>query len=227
MPSNSILNIKKDGEWVEIPCLTGEDGFSPTATVEKVGKVTTITITDINGTTTATIADGTSSGGSGEENTIESISVNGTLISIDENKNVDITVPSIDGFAKTEDIPTKVSELTNDSGYLTEHQDISGKVDKVEGKSLISDTEIARLASVDNYDDTDIRTELASKGTYSKPSDGIPASDLASGVIPTSLPASNVTNTYSATGTAPVSGKAVASALSDFIKISGTTLIIG
>ena len=92
------------------------------------------------------------------------------------------TIPSVEGLAKTEDIPTKVSELENDSnylssipeeyvtetelsakGYLTEHQDISGKVDKVEGKSLISDTEIARLASVDNYDDTDIRTELANK----------------------------------------------------------------
>ena len=95
MSSNSILNIKKDGEWVEIPCLKGEDGFSPTATVEKVGKVATITITDINGTTSATIADGTGSGGSGEENTIESISVNGTPISIDENKNVDITVPKV------------------------------------------------------------------------------------------------------------------------------------
>ena len=142
-------------------------------------------------------------GAGGEENKIDSISVNGSPISIDENKNVDITVPSIEGLtkdtdlatvaksgsyedlsnkpeipsieglAKTEDIPTKVSELENDSnylssipeeyvtdteleakGYLTEHQDISGKVDKVEGKSLISDTEIARLASVDNYDDT-------------------------------------------------------------------------
>ena len=295
MPSNSILNIKKDGEWIEIPALKGEDGFSPTATVEKVGKVATITITDINGTTTATIADGTSSGGSGEENTIESISVNGTPISIDENKNVDITVPkvtndltdelkssyddavtakhthdnktvldgitaekieswnkaeeniqsdwnetddtadgfiknkpaipditglatetyvdnkvadytktvdladvatsgsyndladkptipSLDGYAKTSEIPSKVSELENDSnylssipeeyvteteleakGYLTEHQDISGKVDKVEGKSLISDTEIARLATVNNYDDTDIKAEIAKK----------------------------------------------------------------
>ena len=27
-------------------------------------------------------------------------------------------------------LPTKVSELTNDKGYLTEHQDISGKLDK-------------------------------------------------------------------------------------------------
>lgn len=33
-------------------------------------------------------------------------------------------------------IPTKVGELENDKGYLTEHQDISGKVDKVEGKGL-------------------------------------------------------------------------------------------
>ena len=193
--------------------------------------------------------------GSGEENKIDSISVNGTPISPDENKNVDITVPSIegltkdadlatvaksgdyedlinkptipditglatetyvdnkvadytktvdladvattgsyndladkptipslDGYAKTSEIPNKVSELENDSnylssipeeyvtetelsakGYLTEHQDISGKVDKVEGKSLISDTEIARLATVDNYDDTDIKAEIAKK----------------------------------------------------------------
>lgn len=33
-------------------------------------------------------------------------------------------------------VPTKVSQLTNDSGYLTEHIDISGKVDKVDGKGL-------------------------------------------------------------------------------------------
>lgn len=92
------------------------------------------------------------------------------------------TIPSLDGYAKTSEIPSKVSELENDSnylssipeeyvtetelsakGYLTEHQDISGKVDKVEGKSLISDTEIARLATVNNYDDTDIKAEIAKK----------------------------------------------------------------
>ena len=63
----------------QLEALKGADGFSPIATVKKVGKVATITITDINGTTTATIADGTGSGG-GEENTIESISVNGVDI---------------------------------------------------------------------------------------------------------------------------------------------------
>ena len=194
-----------------IQCVKGEDGFSPTATVEKVGKVATITITDKNGTTTATIKDGEGSEG-GEANTIESISVNGVNVPVDSNKNVDITVPSIegltkdadlaavaksgdyedlsnkpiipslDGYAKTSEIPSKVSELENDSnylssipaeyvtdtelnakGYLTEHLDISGKVDKVEGKSLVSDAEIARLASVDNYDDTDIKAEIAKK----------------------------------------------------------------
>lgn len=39
-------------------------------------------------------------------------------------------------YAKLSDIPEKVSELQNDSGYLTQHQDISGKVDKIEGKGL-------------------------------------------------------------------------------------------
>lgn len=35
--------------------------------------------------------------------------------------------------------------------------DLVGKVDKVEGKSLVDDAEIARLAEVENYDDTDVR----------------------------------------------------------------------
>lgn len=37
----------------------GNDGYSPTATVTKSGDTATITITDINGTTTATVKDGT------------------------------------------------------------------------------------------------------------------------------------------------------------------------
>ena len=45
-----------------------------------------------------------------QENVIESVSVNGENVSISE-KNVDITVP------------TKVSELTNDAGYLTKEKD--------------------------------------------------------------------------------------------------------
>lgn len=40
------------------------------------------------------------------------------------------------GIPEISDIPTNVSDLTNDAGYLTQHQDISGKVDAVEGKGL-------------------------------------------------------------------------------------------
>lgn len=54
--------------------------------------------------------------------------------------------------------------LGNDANFATTiTEKIGTKVDKVEGKSLISDTEIARLASVKNYDDTEIRGELAKK----------------------------------------------------------------
>lgn len=52
-----------------------------------------------------------------QANVIEKIKVNGVEQNITD-KAVDIAVP------------TKVSDLDNDSGYLTEHQDISGKADK-------------------------------------------------------------------------------------------------
>ena len=47
-----------EGEIVEGMLIPGPPGFSPTATVEKVGKVTTITIKDDIGTTTAEVLDG-------------------------------------------------------------------------------------------------------------------------------------------------------------------------
>lgn len=60
-----------------------------------------------------------------ERNVIIGIQKNGTDVSVNNTtRKVNITVP------------TKVSELTNDSGYLTQHQDISGKVDKINGKGL-------------------------------------------------------------------------------------------
>ena len=76
-------------------------------------------------------------------------------------------------------IPTKTSELTNDSYFASESyvtdaienaqqdyatiDDLNNKVDKVVGKSLISDSEIERLANITNYDDTDIKNLLNSK----------------------------------------------------------------
>ena len=119
-----------------------------------------------------------SSSSTGEENVIESIKVNGVAQTVAEDKSVDITVPTVDvdknyvdtelaKKANTSDIPSLDKYVTDEEltakGYLTSHQDISGKVDKVKGKSLITDTEIERLKSVKNYDDTEIKTELAKK----------------------------------------------------------------
>lgn len=62
-------------------------------------------------------------GGTGEENVIEIVKVNGTALTPDANKAVDVTVP------------TKVSDLTNDSGFITD----SGVV-KTSGNQTIAGT---------------------------------------------------------------------------------------
>ena len=58
----SVLKIKNDNnQWIHLPSIKGEqgqDGFSPTATVTKNENAAIITITDKNGTTTATVLDG-------------------------------------------------------------------------------------------------------------------------------------------------------------------------
>ena len=84
-------------------------------------------------------------------------------------------------------VPTKTSELENDSGYLTEHQDISGKLDAVKLPEAI-DTALAEAKEsgafdgkdgapgekgepgettyIENpYDDTELKSEIAAKIT--------------------------------------------------------------
>ena len=55
-------------------------------------------------------------------------------------------IPSLDGYALKTEIPTKVSELENDSGYLTQHQDLSAYALK---------TEIPTVPSLDGYATTE------------------------------------------------------------------------
>ena len=74
----------------------GEDGFSPTATVTKSGDTATITITDKNGTTTASVSDGTTP----------------TLATV-------ATTGDYDDLIDKPTIPTKTSELINDSGFVS------------------------------------------------------------------------------------------------------------
>lgn len=57
------------------------------------------------------------------------------------------TKEELSGYVKTADLTTELNK----------------KVDKVPGKSLIDDTEITRLASVENYNDTAIKADIAKK----------------------------------------------------------------
>lgn len=68
------------------------------------------------------------------------------------------TKEELGGYVKTTDLTTELNKL---AGELVVALDT--KVDKVAGKSLIDDTEITRLASVENYDDTAIKADIAKK----------------------------------------------------------------
>ncbi|MBR3889140.1 hypothetical protein IKJ53_01360, partial [bacterium] len=61
----------------------------------------------------------------------------------------------------------EVKSGVNNAVAVTPEQ-LFAKVDKQEGKSLISDTEIERLANVDNYDDTEIKTIVKEVESTSK-----------------------------------------------------------
>ena len=66
-------------------------------------------------------------GGGGDVNVIESITFNGSVVPVDASKNAAITysapVTSVNGNtgAVTISVPTKVSDLTNDSGFITSY----------------------------------------------------------------------------------------------------------
>lgn len=70
------------------------------------------------------------------------------------------TIPDIS------DLATK-NELVSGLSTKADISLLNSKVDKVEGKSLISDSEISRLATVVNYNDTELRTEIATKANAS------------------------------------------------------------
>ena len=71
-------------------------------------------------------------------------------------------VDSVNGQTGTVvlDIPTKVSELENDSGYLTSHQDISNLATKVELQTVE-----AKIPDVSNFATTSyVETAITNKG---------------------------------------------------------------
>lgn len=103
---------------IEVVESSGEATVDSTTAEGETGEGLNVTVNVL----TRTVRIGTSGAG-GQDNVIEKIKVNGTELPV-ENKEVNITVP------------TRVSELENDSNFLTEHQDLSHCVQKEEGKGL-------------------------------------------------------------------------------------------
>lgn len=110
-------------------------------------------------------------------------------------------------------IPSKTSQLQNDSGFLTQHQDISGKQDKA-----TLEEDVAAKGFTKNT------------GTYSKPAGGIPKTDLSDAVqaslgkADTALQSAPVTSVNGKTGDVSL-GAADVGALSSAAGAVGTTNI--
>ncbi len=89
---------------------SGSDGYSPSASVSKSGKVATITITDKSGTTTAQISDGDSG-----DAPVQSVnSKTGAVV---------LSASDVSALPSSTVIPSKTSDLANDSGFLTSETD--------------------------------------------------------------------------------------------------------
>ena len=71
----------------------------------------------------------------------------------------------LSGYAQKSEIPTKVSQLQNDKGYLTEHQDISGKLDASALPTAIS-TALAQAKESGEFDGKDGRDGVDGKDGY-------------------------------------------------------------
>ena len=99
--------------------------------------------------------------GSGEKNTIESISVNGENVPPDENKNVDIEVPNI-YVGNTEPIDDSMEVWINPNGESSPIEVPIEKI-KINGELQTPVNKVIDIAVPDAYDDTDIRAEIANK----------------------------------------------------------------
>ena len=65
----------------------------------------------------------------------------------------------------TEAVTSGTVDLTDYAKTVDVNASLSTKVDKVDGKSLVSDAEITRLSKISNYDDADIKTSITNINT--------------------------------------------------------------
>lgn len=111
---------------------TGDNGISPSVEISKSGKVTTITITDVDGTHTATINDGADGQGSGDmEKSVYDTNNNGTVDNAEKvnNHTVESDVPQNAKFTDTvyddTNLAERVTTLETTINNLTNLDEVS------------------------------------------------------------------------------------------------------
>lgn len=130
----------------------GADGISPTITSSKIGKTTTLTITDANGTTTATILDGADGMGAGDM----LASVYDTQGKAQDIFNyVDEKVANIPSFDNKEVLENVTQEVIDNSHNHNNKTVLDGIINTGDGTKYLSDDGTYKTvesgANVTNY----------------------------------------------------------------------------
>ena len=172
--ANIVGQLYPQGEKGD-PGEPGQDGFSPIVTTEKVGKTTTITITDAEGEHTATILDGADGQGSGDMRTEvydvnqngivdDAEKVNGHTVGIDVPANAvftDTTYTAGTGIDITGNVITNTqtsAEWGNITGTLSDQTDLKNALDdKADASSLSS------VATSGSYTDLSDKPSIPTK----------------------------------------------------------------
>lgn len=167
----------------------GADGVSPIATVTKSGDTATITITDKNGTTTAQVKDGSDA----------TITIDSALSSTSQNPVQNKVINSaLNAKADSSDIPTKTSDLTNDSGFITGYTETDPTVPswaKQPTKPTYSYSEIANTPTIPTKT-SDLANDSGFITGYAE-TDPIFSASIASGITSADISAWNGKSDFS------------------------------
>lgn len=214
----ALAEAKASGEF------NGDDGVSPTVTVQDITGGHRVTITDADGDHTFDVMDGEGGGGTSDYTDLTNKpQING--VTLTGNKSL-----SALGIAAASDIPDVSGFYTKPASGIPA-SDLAQAVQTSLGKADTA-LQTAPVSSVNNKTGAVVLTASdVGAGTYSKPSGGIPASDLAAGIVTVTETISGTTPSITAQANtryicgevASISITPPSSGICDIVFISGTT----